>query len=154
MFFPSLVWQLEYLICSDDFVTQCALTSSRVAGMIFAALGLFFALVNITFLALFYQNSSDNKKDSLNCENPMFILLLNFYKVVFSVFVSFKSSDYAYYFSFLVITFLSNGYFIYSLLFGTGYLAFQTNYIRKVFTIFQIAYFSQIVAMLLEEVLR
>lgn len=112
-------------------------------------------------LTFFYHNNGDNKKDCLNSENTFYLALFQFYRTILAVLVCIKyylsrysSSQYAFLWLLMIITFSFHSWFLLHMVLGGGYCAFATSFTRRLFISLIVISTSQSFAMIIDELYR
>ena len=112
-------------------------------------------LCNQTFISLDFQNSSTAKQDSLNSENPLFLITFQVgFRLKLAVLVTERNTTYPYFIFFMLATWISSVFLLLNMFRPAGFTAFSTTFSRKAFTIMLYAYMSLISGQLIDELLR
>ncbi|CAD8089602.1 unnamed protein product [Paramecium sonneborni] len=150
--YPAMLVFFENIVCGPSI--DCMNKSVRDILISLSVMGVFFGTLNNCFLSVFFHNNSSQKKDCLNTENSLYILVFQVFRTIQAFLLSFNSTDYGYLWVMLILIFISYSYFLLDCLFFSGYMAFVTTSVRNIFQILITIMVSTSFSMIVDELYR
>ncbi|KAL4511596.1 hypothetical protein ABPG72_012441 [Tetrahymena utriculariae] len=157
---PIYITLISYITCyqpiQSNLNIQCntsdSLFSIKIAVI---CLGLLVGSFTVWYTTMFLFNGSfSSKKDTLACDNTIYILQFHVYRILFSLVVCLRSDSYFYFLGYLIFNFLFSAYLSYQFYLNQGLMTFKNKYVRNLFKILMVLLFSQSIALLLDELQR
>lgn len=120
-----------------------------------AGIGCILGFFTIWFLSIFFFNGGfSTKKDSLACDNTVYIYIFNLYRIIFSIIICLRKSDYFFFVLYLIINLLFSAFLSYQFALNSGLLTFRNKYIRNLFKFLMLILLGQNLAFSVDELQR
>ncbi|KAL4500954.1 hypothetical protein ABPG73_013692 [Tetrahymena malaccensis] len=157
---PLYITLFSYITCYQPVQSNLKIQCNTSDSLFFIkipviCLGLLTGSFLVWYTTMFLFNGSfSSKKDTLACDNTIYILQFNVYRILFSLIVCLRSDSYYYFIGYLLYNFLFSAYLSYQFNLNQGLMTFKNKYVRNLFKILTVLLFSQSIALLVDELQR
>ncbi|EAR94555.2 transmembrane protein, putative (macronuclear) [Tetrahymena thermophila SB210] len=157
---PIYITLISYITCYQPVQSNLNIQCNTSDSLFFIkiaviCLGLLAGSFTVWYTTMFLFNGSfSSKKDTLACDNTIYILQFNIYRILFSLVICLRSDSYFYFIGYLLYNFLFSAYLSYQFYLNQGLMTFKNKYVRNLFKLLMVLLFSQNIALLLDELQR
>ncbi|EGR33918.1 hypothetical protein IMG5_031020 [Ichthyophthirius multifiliis] len=160
-FYPFIVILMSYVFCNQEIFTQIDMTcdyndSFYIITFTFTILALFSAILNECWLALFYQNMKQYKKDQLSIDKyPQFQLYFSVLKIIIGFFRSISIQNSYYFLLFqIILQIIVSSFIYYELSFKLGFYNLGNQNIKIIFFYSYTILYSTFLSQFTDEIQR